>query len=160
MAALCQRDQELAVVDLDLEPLESELEKSGVGNGDDLGIRQGGAGADDIGVALVELAVAAPLGTLGAPDFVYLVALERPAEILVHREHPGQRHGQVVAQSDLALAAIKESIEEGIGLFAGLAGEGLGVLEGRRGEGLEAEPLEHVGGGSNDALGEAHPVRQ
>ena len=98
LAALCQRDQELAVVDLDLEPLESELEKSGVGNGDDLGIRQGGAGADDIGVALVELAVAAPLGTLGAPDFVYLVALERPAEILVHREHPGQRHGQVVAQ--------------------------------------------------------------
>ena len=78
----------------------------------------------------------------------------------MHRKHPGQRHGQVVAQAYLALAAIKESIEEGVGLFAGLACEGLGVLEGRRGEGLEAEPLEHVGGGSNDALGEAHPVRQ
>lgn len=54
----------------------------------------------DIYVALVKLAITSLLRTVGAPNGLYLVTLERECDfVLMLHDIAGERHGQVVAQS-------------------------------------------------------------
>ena len=59
--------------------------------------------ADDVGIALVELAVTSFLGTVGTPYGLYLVSLEREYQLFaVHDYITCERHGEVITESFLA----------------------------------------------------------
>ena len=69
-----------------------------------------GTAADDVYIALVELTVAAFLGTVGPPDRLDLEALEGEGDLALVLYHvTGERHGEVVSEA----------------LFAHLRGQGL-----------------------------------
>jgi hypothetical protein len=75
--------------------------------------------ADDVDVALVELAEAAALGALAAVHALHLVAAEREAQFVLVLGHVArQRHGQVEAQRHLRQAAGR-ALGRGIGQRAG-----------------------------------------
>ena len=62
--------------------------------------------ADRVDVALIELAEAAARRPVGAPHRLNLVALEELRQLaLILRDHARERHGQVVAQREVGLAA-------------------------------------------------------
>ena len=62
-------------------------------------------GADDIGVTLIELAVASLLRTVGTPNRLNLETLERHLEFIAVLHHIAcERHGEVVAQALFAEA--------------------------------------------------------
>ena len=61
---------------------------------------------DRVDVALVELAEASARRPVGAPHRLNLIALEEPRQlVLVLRDDARERHGQVVAQREVGLAA-------------------------------------------------------
>ena len=95
--------------------------------------------ADRVEIALHELAIAAALRVLAAPDGGDVITLERHAEFVdVLRDEPGQRHGQVEPHADFATAMISKLVELLVGLVAPLAGEDFEVLERRRVDRREA----------------------
>src|SRR6185503_11448246 len=98
--------------------------------------------------ALEELAEAPARRTVGAPHRLDLVALEQARQlVLILRDDARQRHGQVVAQREIGLAAglvlaAPEDLENQLVAFlAVLARQRLDVLERRRLERLEAVAL-------------------
>ena len=74
------------------------------------------AGADDIQIALVELAVA-PLGRpIGAVDGLNLVALKETGQFAaVFGHHTRQRHGEIIAHTGIANAVFCRAIGQGRG---------------------------------------------
>ena len=155
-----QGGEELAVVDLDRRLGKPDRRQRLGHDGDRFGVGELARAADDVGVALPELAEAAPLRLLGPPDRGDVVALERQDDlVLVHRHHARQGHGQVVAHPDLAAAGVLEAVHQLL-VLAGLAGQDLQVLQRRRVERLEAVALEDLAEGADDALAQDHLRRQ
>ena len=96
-----------AVVDADLEALEAHRRKDVVDDGGDLGIVHDVqlAVADDVDIRLIELAEAAALRALAAVDLADLEAAEGEGElVVVQGDVLRQRHGQVKAQGEVAVA--------------------------------------------------------
>ena len=132
LAAYAQELEEaaehLAVVYAYREVLEAEL---GEGAGDDRG-RLGVVHdveltvAYDVDIRLVELAEAAALGPLAAPDLAYLIAAEGEGEARVIRgDVLGQRDGEVKAQREVAVA-LHEAVYLLLRLAAALREQHLG----------------------------------
>ena len=78
--------EDLPVVDLD-DDVDAEFLEDFGGDLHQFGLVEQGVGADDVGVALVELAVAAFLGTVGAPHGLHLVPLEREGDLALVLDH-------------------------------------------------------------------------
>ena len=118
-------------------------------------------GADGVEIALHELAVAAALGVLAAPDGGDVVALERRAQLVdVLRGEAGQRHRQVETQPDPAAAVVLELVELLVGLFAPFAGQDFQIFQGRRVDGAEAVGAIDPPGGVDEPLAGNHHLRQ
>ena len=99
--------QNAAVVDADLEALEAHRRKDVVDDGGDLGVVHDVqlAVADDVDIRLIELAEAAALRALAAVDLADLEAAEGEGElVVVQGDVLRQRHGQVKAQGEVAVA--------------------------------------------------------
>ena len=115
--------------------------------------------AEDVHVALIELAEAAALRPIGAPDRLNLIALEESRKTgPILRHHARERNGEVVAQTKICLAgaalfpALENLEDEPIAFVAVLAEQRVEVLERR---GLERlEPVARV-----DALDRVDHVR-
>ena len=138
-----QAVQHPTVVDAQLDVADLQRRQGGVEHGQDLGVGRRVLGADQIGIALHELPVPAPLGTLAPPDRTDLVAAERELQLAVVLGHePGQRHGEVEAHAHVPAALVGEREHLAVLLLAPLAGQHLQVLEGRGGDGPEAERRE------------------
>ena len=75
----------------------------GVGNGSaDFRLDNRRGRTQRVHVALIELPEAAACRTIGAPHRLDLIPLEQLRQLcLVMRDHPGQRHRQVVAQPEV-----------------------------------------------------------
>ena len=100
-----------------------------------------GRGADGVEVALPELAEAAGLRRLAAPDRAHVIALERRAELAdVLGGEAGERHRQVEAQGHVAAAVVREAVELPLNLRlrAHLAEQDFRVFQGRRVDRREA----------------------
>ena len=113
-------------------------------------VEQRGA-ANHVGVALVELAVAAFLRPVGAPHGLQLVAAERQLHLVAMLHHEAcERHREVVAQALLGglvglFAAVLHAEQQFVALVAVFAEEG--------GEGLHRRGLYlRVSEGAEDAL--------
>ena len=94
--------EDFAVVDLDGDA-NTEAGEDFVDNLHEFDLIEERIGADNVGIALVELAIAAFLRTIGAPNGLDLVALEGKGEFfaVLHNE-TGEGDGEVVTQSFLA----------------------------------------------------------
>ena len=118
-------------------------------------------GADRVEVALHELAVAAALRVLAAPDRGDVVALERRAEFAdVLGGEAGERHGEVEPQADVAAAVVLEVVELLVGFVAPLAEEDFEVLERRRIDRAKAVGAIDAPGRVDDLLARHHRFRQ
>jgi hypothetical protein len=148
-----QPAQELPVVEVDRERTERELAKDAVDDRRDLGVvrQRQRILADNVDVALVELAIAALLRALAAIDPLDLVAAERKVElVLVLGDVARQRYGEVEAQRELGQLALGLLERAGrlhevhllLGVAARLGQQHPGQLERRRLDGQEPEALE------------------
>ena len=91
--------QNLAVVDFDANS-HTELREDGIDNLHQFDLIQQGIGTNDIGIALVELAVTTFLRTVGTPHRLDLITLERHLQFLTMLyDVTCERHGQVVAKT-------------------------------------------------------------
>lgn len=150
------------MVDAHLELREAERGDRRVGERDALGVGHPRGGAHDVGVALVKLAEAALLRSVCAPHGLDLVALERERQRAVHRDDPGQRHGEVVAERHVrlalapALAALEDAEDELLALVAVLAHQRFDALDGGRLERLEAVPREELADDADDVEAAVH----
>ena len=97
--------------------------------------------ADRVEIALHELAVAAPLRVLAAPDRGDVIPLERRAELVPMCWATNRASGTVRSNRmpDVAPAVILKAIELLVGLVAPFAGEDFEVLQRRRVD--RAEPV-------------------
>ena len=94
--------EDFAVVDLDGDA-NTEAGEDFVDNLHEFDLIEERIGADNVGIALVELAIAAFLRAIGAPNGLDLVALEGKGEFFaVLHDKTGEGHGEVVAKSLLA----------------------------------------------------------
>ena len=119
------------------------------------------ARADRVEIALHELAVAAALRVLAAPDRGDVIALERHAQLAdVLGGEAGQRHGQVEPHADLAAAVVLELVELLVGFVAPLAGEDFQVLQRRRVDRAEAERAIDLLGRGDQPLARDHRLGQ
>src|SRR5690242_15842826 len=117
------------------------------------------SGAEHIDVALIELAEATARGTIGAPDGLDLITLEKFWQLrFVLRDHARQRHSEIVAQSEIGFArlfmfaALENFEDELITFFAILAHQGLDVFDGRSLQRLETIALVHFLYHTNDVF--------
>ena len=180
------RAQQIAVVQANREVGEAEREQRLARGRADLGLDHRRRRAEDVHVALVELAEAAARRPVGAPHRLDLVALEEARQVAVLGDDARERHRQVVAQrqvGELALlvgalgrpvegtlqlrAALEDAEDQLVALLAVLAEERLEVLDCRGLERLEAEALVDRGNRLDheapaaDVAGQevAHPAR-
>ena len=131
-----------------------------------------GAGADDIYVALVKLAVAALLGTVGPPDGLDLETLEREGDIVLVLHHiAGERHGEVITKAFLAnlgyqgfigihaghkVARVQDAEQKFVAFFAVFAQQRRKVLHGGRFYLLIAVGTENAADGVEDIIAVGH----
>ena len=149
------------VVDANREFREADLGEQLADDEDDLGIGGDALGADRVEIALHELAEAAALRVLAAPDGGDVVALERRAELAdVLGGEAGQRHGEVEAQADVAAAVVLKAVELLVGFRAAFAEQDFEILEGRRIDRAEAVRAKHAPGRVHDLLARQHRLRQ
>src|SRR5215471_446931 len=120
-----------------------------------------------IDIALKELAEATLRWPVRAPDGLNLVALEELRQLaLVLRDDAGERYGEVIAKSEVGLAAClmlatTEDLEDQlVAFFTVLSEESLNVLERGRLERLEAITLVHVAHNRGDMLTPSNLVRK
>ena len=120
---------------------------------------------DRVDVALVELAEPSARRPVGAPDRLNLISLEELRQlVLVLRDDARERHGEVVAQGEIGLAALlvlaaAEDLEnELVAFLAVLAEQRLDVLERRRFERLEPVALVDAPDDADDVLAPADVV--
>ena len=102
--------EDFPVVHPDLEPLQAQRGEGLVDDGGDLRLIDDGelAVADDVDVRLIELPETAPLGPFTPVDLADLVTTEGEGEVVVVQCHVlGQRHRQVKAQAQVAVALLK-----------------------------------------------------
>ncbi len=142
---------QLAVVDLDRERPDAEIAEYAVDDGRQLGVVADRELilADDVDVALVELAEAAALRALAAIDALDLVAAEREGQIvLVLGDVARERHREIETQRELGLLALLHragrlhEVDLPLGLAAFLGQEDARELHDRRLDRQEAEALE------------------
>ncbi len=87
--------------------------------------------ADDVEIALPELAVTAVGGILAAPDRPHVIALEGRAQCIdVLRRESRERNRQIETQCHVAAAVIDKSVDELVGFLAPLAHEYFRILQG------------------------------
>ena len=92
----------LSVVDLDLH-INTKTCEYGIDNLHEFNLIEQGVATDNIGITLIELAVATTLWTVGTPYGLYLIALERQLEfVAVHHYIACKRDGKVIAKTLLA----------------------------------------------------------
>ena len=123
--------QNLAVVDTNLETGQAEAAEHLVNDGGNLSLIQNVqlAVADDVDVGLVELPEAAPLGPLAPVDLGDLEPAEGEGQVVAVERHIFcQRHGQVKAQRQIAVALL-EAVDLLLGLAAALGQQDLGILD-------------------------------
>ena len=95
---LSDTGKDLPVVDHDRHA-DAELGEHGVDDLHQLDLIEQRVAAYDIGIALIELTVAAFLGAVSAPYGLNLIALERKLELLtVHDDIACERHGQIITR--------------------------------------------------------------
>ena len=81
-----------------------------------------GVAPDDVDVGLGELAVAALLRPLAAPDLLDLVAAERELQLAGVLQHVArERHGEVEVQADAGVALLGLEPAQHVDLLGGLA---------------------------------------
>src|ERR1700679_498102 len=115
---------------MDAEALEAERGYQVIDDQDDLNVGGVAGGADGVEVALPELAEAAFLRPLAAPDRPHVVALERRAELVdILGREACEGHGQIEAQGHVVVA-VRETVELLVRLRSALAEQDLAVLEG------------------------------
>ena len=132
--------EDLAVVHPDLEALEAQGGEGLVDDGGDLRLVDDGelAVADDVDIRLIELPEAATLGPLAPVDLADLVAAEGEGEVVVVQGHVlGQRHRQVKAQAQVAVALL-EAVDLLFRLAAGLGQQHVAGLDDGGIQGSEA----------------------
>ena len=137
--------EDLPVVDPDLEALQAQAGEGAVDDGGDLRLVDDVqlAVADDVDVRLIELPEAAALGPLAPVDLADLIAAEGEGQLAVVQGHVlGQRHGQVKAQGQVAVALL-EAVDLLFRLAAALGQQDLGGLDDGGVQGGEA--VEGVG---------------
>ena len=99
--------ENLTVVDLDLH-IDTQAGEHGVDNLHQFNLVEQGVAANNIGITLIELAIATTLRTVGTPYGLNLIAFERQLEfVAVHDNIACEGHGEVVAQSFLTDAGSK-----------------------------------------------------
>ena len=161
---LVEAAQQLAVVDLDGERADGQVGEDRVDDRRALGVvaHRQLVLADDVDVALVELAEPPALRPLAPVDPLHLVAPEREGQlVLVLGDVARQRHGQVEAQRQLGVCRLLavgglltaglarllqragglDEVDLALGLAAGLGQQHLGALEDGRLDRQEAEAL-------------------
>ena len=75
----------------------AEIGKDTTGHLHEVNLAEQRVGAYDVGIALVELAVASPLRTVGTPYGLHLIATEGQGELVaVHNDIAGEGDGEVV----------------------------------------------------------------
>ena len=123
--------------------------------------------ADRVDVALIELAEPPARRAIGAPHRLNLIALEELRQlVLILRDDARERHGQVVAQREiglaarLVLAALENLENELVAFFAVLAEQRLDVLERGRLERLEPVALVHLANDADHVLAATDVVGQ
>ena len=151
------------MVGQDSEVDKAELSQDRGDRAADLGVSDEALRTSDVDVALVELAEATTRGSVGSPHWLDLVALVEGRQVPVVRDHPRERHREVVAEPfsreveltepaigaglDRSLelvAAVQQPVEQLITLRAILAEERAQVLDRRRFERDKAEGLIHA----------------
>src|SRR5437763_1123550 len=110
------------------EVFEAECDQSIARCGNQLSFDDHRSRTEHVYIALIELAKAAARGTIGAPDRLNLVTLEKLRQLrFVLRDDARQRHRQIVTQSEvsfarlLMLAAFENFEDELIAFFTILA---------------------------------------
>ena len=174
----CNAGENFAVVDLDGDT-NAEAGEDFVDNLHEFDLIEERIGTDDVGIALVELAIAAFLRTIGAPNGLDLVALEGEGEFFaVLHDKTGEGHGEIVAKSLLAelggeggcrggfvvgggngageVAAVEDFEEEFVPFFTILAHEGGEVLHGGRFDLAKAVKTVDAADGVEDIIAARH----
>ena len=126
--------EHLAVIQTDGEITDAELFENVVNDGGHFRVVENTEliVADDVDVALIELAEASLLGAFAAENLAHLIALEREGQIVIVRRHVArERYGQVKAERKIVIALI-ETVDLLFGLAARLCEEDLGKLDDRR----------------------------
>ena len=127
-----------------LEGTDLHLRKTRVDEQKDFEITLGVVHAYHVEITLPELAVAALLGLLAAPDLAYVVALEREAEYALVCGHiTCEGHCEVESQRDVASSVVRETEHLLIGLSAAFAEKNLGVFERGGIDGNETEGAQY-----------------
>ena len=134
---------------------------------DQFGLYHHRLGAQHIDIALIELAKSSARGTIGAPDGLNLIALEKLWQLrFVLRHHARQRHRQIVTQSEIGLAgllmfaAFENFEDELIAFFAVLAHQRLDVFDRGSFQRLETVALVGFLDHADDVFTFAHIGRQ
>ena len=136
--------EDAAVGEVDRELLDAEGLHALPHQEQDLQVRRGRVGADHVEVHLHELAVAAALRVLPAPDLCRVPAAEGQGQLgEVRRHEPREGHGEVEAHGHVAAAVVGEAVDLLVGLPAALAQEHLGELEHGRVDGGKAEQAKY-----------------
>src|SRR5439155_15861784 len=89
------------------EVIEAERDQSIARGGNQFSFDDHRSRAEHINIALIEFAEAAARGTIGAPDRLNLVTLEKLGQLrFVLRDDARQRHSQIVTQREVSFAGL------------------------------------------------------
>ncbi len=175
------------MVDADGELREPQATEHCIDHRQHLGLDGHRAAPDAIDVALVEFAIASPLRPIGAPDGLNLIAPKRQRQVVqMRRDHPRERHGQVIAQRHIGqlaceqagralalrqrhhrarrrfqlVAALEDAEQQTVAFFAVLALQYAGQFHRGRLQRLEAIALEGIAQQREGAVAQDEVTRQ
>ena len=99
---LSNTGKDLTVIDLDADT-HTKLGKDCIYNLHQLNLVEKRIRTNHVGIALIELAIATLLWTVGTPYWLNLIALERHLQLITMLHHVAcERHGKIVAKTLLA----------------------------------------------------------
>ena len=137
--------EQSTVRDMEGVALDTEHGEGGVHHRQDLEIGFRIVDADDVEVALGELAESSFLRVLAPPHLVDMETFEGKGQFVqMGRHEAGEGHSQVETHGDLALAIVLEVEDLLVGFAAAFAEQHLGVFQHRRVDGHEAVGGEHL----------------
>ena len=128
-----------------------------------LAVGGGRRGPDDVDVALQELAPAACLRVLAAPDGADVVAPERhPDRLAMLGREPGERNGEIEPERDISIPVVAEAVDLPLhfAVRVQLPEQDLAVLERGRLDRCEPEVPEHSLGDLDASLPDDRALRQ